>query len=258
MIDALLRASFLERGAKEAALKALEFIRAKLWKKDHLLHRYRDGDARFKGTFSDYAYLIQALITAYEATGDAKHYEWAVELADLVQALFLSPSGAFYEAEEDENIILRKIDFFDNAEGSANAVHAENLLRLYQLTWDEKYLNRAEGIIKAAHDAILSHSLEAAPFFTVLLRYHDLKAGSFWVVLDKKESLKEEIKELFLSSFLPHQEILWQNDRAAFPTEKKELIAGKTTFYFCNKQSCESGRSNLTEIREQVNSLSCI
>ncbi len=49
------------------ANRSADFILENLFKNKILLHRFRDGEARYDGTLEDYAFFIQALIDLYEA-----------------------------------------------------------------------------------------------------------------------------------------------------------------------------------------------
>ena len=68
-----------------AAKRAAQFIRQKLWINGKLLHRWRDGEAMFAGGLDDYAFLIQGLITLFEASGDPEWLRWSLEMADIVK-----------------------------------------------------------------------------------------------------------------------------------------------------------------------------
>jgi len=126
------------------AILAVEFIRRKLWSNGILLRRWRDGEAMFSAGLDEYAFLIRALITLFEADCGVEWLEWALEMTTILEEKFKAEGGAFYQTSgEDINILLRKCQFSDGAEPSGNSVHCENLLRLYQLTGNQHYFDQA-------------------------------------------------------------------------------------------------------------------
>src|SRR5262249_20305161 len=125
----------------DAAEKAAGFVMNNLWKNDTLLRRWREGDARFEGCLDDYAFMIQGLLSLFEADRGTRWLEFALTLSHTLKSEFKAEHGAFFLTNgKDPNLILRRCEFYDGAEPSGNAVHAENLLRLYQITGSQDFL----------------------------------------------------------------------------------------------------------------------
>ena len=79
------------RGRREAAAFLLDRMRTA---DGRLLHTYKDGQARFNGYLDDYANLIDGLTRLYEATGEPRWIEAAVDLAEVMIAEFPTPTTA--------------------------------------------------------------------------------------------------------------------------------------------------------------------
>lgn len=172
-IDAFAKAGkfFNEDVYTQAALKAVEFIKNHLWKEGFLHRRYRDGEARFHATLEEYAFLIKGVLTLYSEGSDKQWLDWAVEMTALLEKRFKAPGGAFYQTDGSEPLLVRRCGFFDGPEPSGNAVHTENLLRLYQITQEEKYRIQAEEIMKGAKQFIETYALGSCYHLLVLLKY---------------------------------------------------------------------------------------
>ncbi len=131
----------------EIAEKTVRFIKKNMWRDNTLLRRWRDGEARFPSCLDEYAFLIHGLITLYEVTGKIEWLEWTVELTAVTSDTFRKEDGPFYlSGLAGTDLILRRCDLKDGDKPSGNAVHCENLIRLYQLTGEASYLNQAELI----------------------------------------------------------------------------------------------------------------
>jgi uncharacterized protein YyaL (SSP411 family) len=134
----------------DAAVKNAEFIRANLSDGTKLLRSYKDGRAQITGYLEDFANLVDALISLYEATFDAGWISWAVQLTDQMLAEFWDAErGGFFDtAESSEPLIARPKEVFDSATPSGNSVAAEALMRLALLSARIDFQSRARIILE--------------------------------------------------------------------------------------------------------------
>ena len=247
MIDAMVKAALpLHKPRfREAALNAAVFLKNNLWKDGHLFRRWRDNEARFSGGIDDYAFLIKGLISLFEEGCGSEWLKWAIELADVLQKEFKAGKGAFYYNLDDPVLLIRRCEFYDGAEPSGNAVHCENLLRLYQIIQDEKYLTQAEDILKAAKHHIEVYPPGACYHLISLQRYFDAKAPTIIIALDDEGSLKNEIQEALGQRFIPHGAVIWKERKDALISTlipslvDKNPIDGQTAIYICRQDHCE-------------------
>lgn len=160
-IDSLARAGYLFKGDIyiNAALHAAQFIKDHLWNEGFLNRRYCDGESRFHATLEEYAFLIKGVLSLYEAKNDKEWLDWAIAMTDKLEQSFKATGGAFYQTDGTEPLLVRRCSFFDGPEPSGNAVHTENLLKLYKLTQQEKYLIQAQDIMKAAKPFMETYAL---------------------------------------------------------------------------------------------------
>lgn len=247
MIDSLIRAASAlgEQSWSDAAVKAAEFLKAHLWKEGRLLRRYCQGEARFAGSLEDYAFVIKGCLSLFEEGFGLQWLEWALEMCRVLQREFKAEGGAFYQTENGDSVLLRRFEFYDGDVPSGNAVHCENLLRLYQLTMEESYLAQAEDILQAVRQYVQTYASGAAYHLLCLHRALDQKAPSLVVALDEKGSLYSEIAMALSAHFSPHQAIVWKragDERmdALLPwVADKTPLHGQTTLYICRKDRCE-------------------
>lgn len=264
MIHALAEAgrAFNNTEYLDAAVKAAQFIRSHLWKEGFLLRRWREGEARFEGCLDDYAFVIQGLISLFEADQGSEWLEFALTLTTLLKEEFKAEEGAFYLTNgRDPNLILRRCEFYDGIEPSGNAMHAENLLRLFQITGVEDYFLQAEDILKAAKEHIGLYPPGACYHLMALLRYYDTKAPSIVVSLSPQEDFYAEIAKMFSSRFIPHKAVIWKREsdellRDLSPVSRnKPPIEGKTTLYICYRDRCEEPITEVSKMWEAIDKL---
>ncbi|HEX6268157.1 MAG TPA: thioredoxin domain-containing protein [Burkholderiales bacterium] len=133
-----------------SARRAVDFIRAAMWRDARLLATYKDGRAHLNAYLDDYAFLIAALAELMQAEFRPGDLAWACELAEVLLARFedAEAGGFFFTASDHEQLILRPKPGHDNATPSGNAVAAWALGRLAALTGEERYARSAQRTIE--------------------------------------------------------------------------------------------------------------
>ncbi|MCE5293576.1 MAG: thioredoxin domain-containing protein [Chlamydiales bacterium] len=231
------------------AVRAATFIKNKLYVDGTLLRRYCEGEARFEAGLDDHAFLIRALLSLYEAGQGQMWLDFAIELTQNVQDTFKAEAGACYQASGDnEHLLVRKSQFSDGAEPSGNAVHAENLLRLYQITNDNSYKEQAEDIFKAANHFIGIYPLGYCYHLLALERYYDTKKQTIVIALNDKNEWKQEITAALSTLNSAHHAIVWG-------APDKPSINNKTTLYLCHEGACHKPLNNKDEILKALDLL---
>ncbi len=245
----------------KAALKAARFIKKYLWQDQELLRRWRDGQAMFAGSLDEYAFMIRGILSLFEANAGIEWLEWAMEMTQKLKELYKEEEGAFYQTDgSDKNLILRRCQFSDGAEPSGNAIHAENLLRLYQLTQQADYLQQAEDIFKGVKDYLENYPIGYCYHVMSLQRYYDRKAPTFVIALNSKKEYEAELKQKLSKQFIPHQAVIWQTHDVELEellpfTQEQNARNDRTTLYICYEGVCQKPLNKLSEMYEAIEKL---
>jgi hypothetical protein len=170
--NALMISALAEAGAAlgradwiEAAVSCAEFIERELRSRgggsDTLLRTYKDGRAHIEAYLEDYAYLLEALLTLYEATGQPRWYARARELADELIERFADPKrgGFLTTAADGGSGFARRKDLDDAPIPSGNSAAAFGLLRLARLSGESRYEQQALGVLRVVAPIIARHPL---------------------------------------------------------------------------------------------------
>jgi hypothetical protein len=132
------------------ARNAFAFIADAMADGERLLHSYRAGRASHKGLLSDYANMVRAALALHEIAGEGDFLERARGWTMVLERHFLGPNGAYFMAPDDsDDLIVRPLSGVDDATPTGNAVSAANHLRLWHLTGETAYRDRAEAIFGA-------------------------------------------------------------------------------------------------------------
>jgi hypothetical protein len=153
------------------ALKTLERILAEAWSEERgFAHRFgADGAARLDGSLDDQVFTIAALLDAYEATLDRRWFEHAERAMQLALNKYFDPQGGgFFDRSSDAppmgGLELRRKPFQDSPTPSANAAAAIALDRLYGLTGNTLYRERARQTLEAFAGIAPQYGLFAASY----------------------------------------------------------------------------------------------
>ncbi len=133
-----------------SAKKAADFIITHSINKDGILLAINiDRESYNYGLLEDYTYFIYGLLKVYEITGDLVYLKIAEKLNNDMLDLFWDEKygGFFYYSDISEQLILRPKDIYDGATPSGNAIAVFNLIKLYNINKDEKYLDKISSIL---------------------------------------------------------------------------------------------------------------
>lgn len=241
----------------DAAISAARFLRTHLWDGEQLFHRWRAGETLYSATLEDYAFLVQGLLSLYEASGQIEWLEWAFKLNQILEERFKEEHGAYYQTDgSDPHLVIRKTHFSDGAEPSGNAIQCENLLRFYQFTADERYREQAEDVLRAAKVFIDNYAPGYCYHLMNINRYYDRHAPTLIIALNEKREHEAEIKQLIFDLFLPNKALIWlpsknQAIKHLLPVWKDyHPIEEETTLYLCEEGRCLKPMTGLDEMSQ--------
>ncbi|UCG14863.1 MAG: thioredoxin domain-containing protein [Deltaproteobacteria bacterium] len=242
----------------DAARKAVDFIRDKLWRPGpRLYRRYRDGEVAYPGYLDDYAFFVWGLIELYEATFVISYLEEAIGLNRVMIELFWDEAGGgfFYGGKDNEILIKRSKEIYDGAIPSSNSVAVLNLLRLASITGDEDLRKRAE---QAA--GVFSKRIKAYPSaYTHFLSALDFIIGprrEIVILGDRDQEMTTKMVETIHKEFFPNKTLLLRPEgeegqrlTAIAPFVKKlDTVEERPTLYLCQEHAGQRPITGLAEL----------
>ena len=238
MISALADAgAVLERhDYLHAAEACADFVLREMRGSDsRLLRTYKDGEAKLNGYLEDHAYMLEALISLYEATFDERWFAEARALADFTIAHFGdTENGGFFEtADFHERLVARRKDLEDNPIPAANSSMAYGLLRLALLTGEYAYEERALGVFALLHRIAFQHPQAFA---------HLLQAIDFHLAPVKEVALAGSdvtaLERVVRSRFRPHLVLAAGSDAVPLMEGRTE-VGDRAAAYVCERFTCK-------------------
>jgi uncharacterized protein YyaL (SSP411 family) len=164
------------------ALKSLDRVLGTVWSDAGLAHvvAYGEGVAPERavpGVLDDYAFVANAALDAWEASGEMRYFDAARQIADAMLARFYDVTGCgFFDTELNSTeerigaLAARRKPLQDSPTPAGNAVAATVLLRLAALTNNKDYETRAQETLEAFAGVVEHFGLFAASYALALRR----------------------------------------------------------------------------------------
>ncbi len=252
--NAMFAAACFESGSREFVQLGAET----LWNLDRTHYEngrwFRTETRTAQATAADIAWLLEATLSAFEATGDD---EWLAKAPDLVTYLVdhywdgerptaSSPSrggGVFTTANSVEDLVYRPKEIFDGATPSAHAVVATAFAKFARLTDD------------ADADAVVSRLLElAGPLLDDhpaavpdLVRAYGFFASGRDIVIPGDRA---PWSDLLRSVFVPFSLVVSGYGSSSLLANREEGWA-----YLCESRACQLPVRTPDELRRQIEAL---
>jgi hypothetical protein len=134
------------------AEEAQDFILAEMSAPDgRVQHAWRLGRVTAAGLLDDQASMARASLALFEATGDVGRLAQAIRLAEAALAAFSDGQGGYYTTAADaaDVPLARPRTAADNATPAGNGLLAEVFARLWHLTGEAAWRERAEALLRA-------------------------------------------------------------------------------------------------------------
>jgi len=224
------------------AKKSADFILSKMKnERGFLLHRYKDGEAKYYGNLEDYSYMVWGLIELYYASFDIKYLKEAINMTNIMIKHFWDEKegGFFMTPDFGEALIVRPKESYDGAIPSGNSVSAYNLLRLFKITGDNRYREYSIKTIRAFSEKI--KSMPTAYSMMLIAFDFYITGGIDIVITGLKEKAQKFLKEIN-KRYLPYKTVLLKENKElseiAPYTEPLLVEPFSVNVYVCENFSC--------------------
>jgi|SRR5580658_6678753 uncharacterized protein len=246
-----------------AAVRALEFVERSLVVAEtptraRVLRHVKDGRVRGPGFLDDHAFVGDAALDVYEATGDPRWVRLARGLAESILARFQDPAGDgfFFSPDDGPATLVRAKDVYDHAVPSGASVSCRLLLRLGALV-DPQYNEPAERAVARLAQAAAHNPLAMGVTASLIDR---LVRGSVDVVVvgPRSHAATRALARAAQRPYVRNLVLAW-----ADPTDPATLEAcavlweGKRAgdepmAYVCRGRTCSRPITNADELEKEL------
>jgi uncharacterized protein YyaL (SSP411 family) len=243
---------FGEKEFLDAALKNASFILQKQLRPDGgLNHNYKNGKSSINGFLEDYALVIDAFISLYQATFDEQWLEHAKQLSDYSISHFYEEkagSGLFYFTSNlDASLIARKMEIQDNVIPSSNSVMANNLFLLANYFDDDEYLRLSKQMLNNVKNDISKWGSSYSNWSMLMLK---LVSPFYEVAIVGEDASKK--RDDFQEYFIPNKIFIGSEGESRLPLLENKFVVGNTLIYVCENKTCQLPVMEVSEAVKQI------
>ena len=223
----------------------MQWMVAAFQDKETLKHVWKKGIAKIPAKLDDYAYLAQAMLQLASATGENKWVLKADGLMEVVTRDFSHGDGFFYYSPGNQkDIPVRKVDLYDGATPSANALMAHNLWVCGMCMENTVWIEQAGLMLHNMSDTATRYSYSFG-YWAILLQRHVIGMKTVVCSGVKVDESRKEIQ----ANYVPHTYLVTsQKEISELPILEKKFFADKMYIFVCTQQACLSPFESIKEV----------
>lgn len=216
-----------------------------------VFHVFKDGQAYISGKLDDYAYLIKTLLVFSSTSGQTEYILKANELMQYVQENFKNEANSFFNfsANHQKDILVKKIELYDGATPSANAILAETLYLLGNIMERHDWTTQSRNMLLEMTDNIKSYP---SSFSNWAVLFQIVLEGRKQLIFSGKEA-KQEFRT-WSQNFFPeiYSLLLKEKSDERIPIFSGKPYQQKVSIYLCEDGACQLPVNSLDGILYQI------
>ena len=250
MLHALAEAgAAFERSDYLVRARALaRFLLGPMRPQGELVRTWKDGRPGVAAFLSDYAHLLEALVALYEATFEARWLDAATDLATALAERFHDRErGGFFETPTDRagELPVRLKEIEDHPIPSGNASAAAALLRLAELTGEERWRELGDSVLKLLA-GIAERAPSALAYLLLALDFRLAPPQQVAIVGDPDRELVRVVR----ARLRPHVVVACGEPDSMPLLRERPTVDGKPTAYVCENFTCKRPVTTPRELAE--------
>lgn len=213
-------------------------------------HVYHSGEAYIDAKLDDLAFLLNAMIVQAQYAADHLWLEKARVLLLDINALYADDEKQFYyySSRFQQDVPVRKIDTYDGAQPSANAVMTENLLLIGACFGETEWLAQAEKMLTIMAPTVHRYARSFACWAGILQR---IQVGLKQLVI-AGENVAAEQKEWAENYFPDVFTLINKAGSSALPLLSEKPVQAKPQLYLCYQFQCLNPLSKVPEVVARI------
>ncbi len=244
MIRALARAgaAFSRPAWIAMARRAFDHVTGAMGSGDTLKHSARAGAVLDVAMIDDYSHMADAALALHEVSGDPDFLDRARAWVAVADRHYWDRErgGYFFTADTADSLIVRTKTAIDNATPSGNGTMVGVLARLWHLTGEEAFRERAESIL-----ATFSRDIAGSPsgHAVMLLNLDLLERATVVVIVGERgdEATDALVRQVWRAGRMDTVvQVIAPGDSlpAGHPARGKGVVDGRPAAYVCRERTC--------------------
>ncbi|MGO4920979.1 thioredoxin domain-containing protein [Maribacter spongiicola] len=235
LIDGLLEAyrAFGDEKYLTEAVSVFNYLKEYNYKDAKLVHSYTKDSKQKEVFLEDYAFLAKSAFTLFEVTLDVSYLKISKELMTIGSEKYKSNSELFYYNVSND-LVPSIINTSDGVVPSANAIMAQNFLRIGHLEYNTDYLKKAEVMGALITGDFENHAVSYGAWGSLLLQ----QAYPFYEIVVVGSDAKGILSEMS-GTYLVNSIIVGSTIESDISLFKDRFNDDETFIYVCQNNTCK-------------------
>ena len=216
-------------------------------------HSLCRGRLQQSAMLDDYANMSDAALALFSVTSSKAYLAQAEAWTALAEALYgdADAGGYFFTASDARDLIVRTKTVNDSAVPSGNGTMAFTLARLFYLTGNADYHERAGRCVAALE----VEAMKSFPHSTTVLNAFELLEAALQVVIvgARGDTQTQELLRAVHAASLPNLVLDVIDDGAVLPASHpahgKTTVQGRATAYVCRGPACSAPQTSAATLQ---------
>ncbi len=240
-----------------AALANGSFLLDSMIVDGNLRHSFKDGQTKTGGYLQDYAMVIEGLLALHQATLQARWLLKAIELGETMVAKFWDKDMFYDSVAEQNDLLFRPRNIFDEAIPSGSSAATSALLKLARITSNEIFQQVAVQSLQSVAELMRRYPLGLSNWLCALDFY--LSQPKEIVITgpagnpDTLALLHTVCATWLLNKVVVGYNPFEQNLMSGLKLlEGRVMIDGKATVYICEGYTCKKPATDVASLKAQL------
>jgi uncharacterized protein YyaL (SSP411 family) len=189
--------------------------------------------------------LIFGLLEVYTAGGKTEYLKEALRLQEEQERLFRDKvhGGYYFTGHDAEELLIRPKEIYDGAMPSGNSVSTANLIRLWRITGDQRWLELAEKQF-ATFRAALQNYPAGHNAFLQALQFYLGKSDELVLSGSLNSKTMADMQAIVFEDFRPFSVVIYNEGTVdqVIPGMRDYPVpdpaSGQVTAYLCRNFAC--------------------
>ena len=219
------------------AIENMAFLLETFEGENYFFHAYKDNQRQHQALLDDYAFLIEALLQLFEVTQELRYLTKADALTTFVINNFYDNETRlfFYTSSNQEQLIARTKELYDNALPSGNSTMAHNLQQLGILLGKTAYKTMAYEMLQQMSVSIEKYPTAFANWAAAMQNY--VHPTLEIAVVGKQALMKTRA---IFQKFIPNKVIMAAiAEDEDYPLLKGKFVEDEALIFVCQDYTCQ-------------------
>ncbi|WP_116772297.1 thioredoxin domain-containing protein [Maribacter litoralis] len=215
------------------AISVFNYLTEYNYTNGELVHSYTKDSKQREVFLEDYAFLAKSAFSLYEVTTQTEYLDISKELMQKADIKYQSSSALYYYNVPNE-LVPSIVNTSDGVVPSANAIMAQNFLKIGHLEYNTEFLSKAETMGSLVITDFENHAVSYGAWGSLLLQ----QAYPFYEVVVVGEHAEQSLKEMN-KTFIANAILVGCPEESDISLFKDRFVNGETFIYVCQNNTCK-------------------